>query len=273
MPGILHANASQYSVTLSGNHFSGLISLASLLTLGLSSATFAAAPSVETYFGHNDVQPQGVEVFNLGEGRGQRFFQTPLRLSERRATVNLFERYCLQDSSILEIDSGSAPVEASSLGRIKASPDSLTQICTFSSFVDYLNELASKSFLMPTSGVFTSGFGPRWSRHHSGIDIANHVGTAIQASRRGKVVFADFLGAYGLMVEIQHPDGYRTRYAHCNEILVRVGDTVAQGDLIARMGNTGRSTGPHLHFEVRSPQNIAVDPASFLGGMTIRQQV
>ena len=126
---------------------------------------------------------------------------------------------------------------------------------------------------MPTTGVFTSGFGPRWSRHHSGIDIANHVGTSIHASRGGRVIFTGYLGAYGLMVEIQHSDGYKTRYAHCDEILVRVGEVVTRGDFIARMGNTGRSTGPHLHFEVRSPQNVAVDPISFLGDLSLQQQV
>ena len=121
--------------------------------------------------------------------------------------------------------------------------------------------------------MFTSGFGPRWSRHHSGIDIANDVGTAIHASRRGRVVFADRLGAYGLMVEIQHPDGYATRYGHCSEILVQVGEVVSQGHVIARMGNTGRSTGPHLHFEIRSPQGIALDPETFLGGMSLQESV
>ena len=273
MPELLHAAASQYSVTLFGNIFSRLISFASFLALGLSSATFASAMGGGFLAGGNDVQRANSVVFSLEESRDQQFFQASRGLFDQQSVTALFEKYCLQPSSVLEVDSGSASAGAASLRSIKASPDSFAQICSFSSFADYLNELASRSFLMPTSGVFTSGFGPRWSRHHAGIDIANHVGTAIQASRRGKVVFADYLGAYGLMVEIQHPDGYKTRYAHCNEIIVQVGESVSQGDLIARMGNTGRSTGPHLHFEIRSPQNIAVDPVSFLGELTIRKQV
>ena len=172
----------------------------------------------------------------------------------------LFEEHCLHESAAVE--AASAPL-----------PDSLAEVCSFASFADYLNELSLKAYSLPASGVFTSGFGPRWSRHHSGIDIANHIGTAIHASRFGRVVFAEYLGAYGLMVEIQHPDGYRTRYAHCDEVLVRVGETVIRGDVIAKMGNTGRSTGPHLHFEIRNPKGIALDPEIFLGKMNVQNDV
>ena len=187
--------------------------------------------------------------------------------------VALFEQHCLRESVAAEVASAPLPESAWSAASFEVEPDSLAQVCSFASFADYLNELSLKAYSLPTSGVFTSGFGPRWSRHHSGIDIANHVGTSIHASRRGEVVFADYLGAYGLMVEIKHADGYRTRYAHCNEALVRVGEAVKRGDLIARMGNTGRSTGSHLHFEIRSPQNIAVDPALFIKGILLNQEV
>ncbi len=187
--------------------------------------------------------------------------------------VALFEQHCLYDSAAAEVASAPLAESAWSIASLEAAPDSLAQVCSFASFADYLHELPLKHYSLPASGVFTSGFGPRWSRHHSGIDIANQVGTPIHASRRGEVVFADYLGAYGLMVEIKHPDGFITRYAHCNEALVRVGETVNQGDLIARMGNTGRSTGPHLHFEIRSPKNIALNPASFLKEILINQKV
>ena len=222
-------------------------------------------------FGQDKFKNQGKSVFYLKTEK-KSLPDSGQSLNDRSA-IALFEQYCLRASSVLAVDSSEAYSGEVSLAPSHASSYSPSRLCSFASFADYLSELSAKAYSLPASGVFTSGFGPRWSRHHSGIDIANHIGTSIRASRRGQVVFAEYLGAYGLMVEIQHPDGYKTRYAHCNEILVQVGETVSQGDLIARMGNTGRSTGPHLHFEIRSPQNIAVDPVSFLGELTIRKQV
>ena len=85
---------------------------------------------------------------------------------------------------------------------------------------------------------------------HSGIDFAGRLGTPILSAAGGVVVKAGKNGRYGLMVEIDHKNGYHTRYGHASEILVKVGDVVKKGQEIARMGSTGRSTGPHLHFEV-----------------------
>lgn len=87
---------------------------------------------------------------------------------------------------------------------------------------------------------------------HSGIDLAAYGGTPIYAAAEGKVTVAVPVdnGGYGLWIEIQHPNGTRTRYAHCNDIYVKVGDTVKQGQKIAEVGTTGSSTGNHLHFEV-----------------------
>ena len=112
----------------------------------------------------------------------------------------------------------------------------------------------------PAQGDFTSGFGLRWGRHHRGIDIANAVGTPIHAVWAGEVVDAQWSGGYGLTVEIRHRDGSLTRYAHCSRLLVGVGERVAAGQIIAEMGNTGNSTGPHLHFEVIDESGVAIDP-------------
>ena len=116
----------------------------------------------------------------------------------------------------------------------------------------------------PTKGVFTSGYGWRWGRMHKGIDIANNTGTSIHASRDGTVTHAGWMGAYGYLVEIAHDDGESTRYAHNSRLMVRKGQKVKQGTRIALMGSTGRSTGPHLHFEIRRRGGGASDPLAVL---------
>jgi murein DD-endopeptidase MepM/ murein hydrolase activator NlpD len=120
-------------------------------------------------------------------------------------------------------------------------------------------------YIWPTKGVLTSGYGPRWGRMHKGIDIAAPIGTPIVAAAPGVVVSAGWhSGGYGNLVEIQHPDGSVTLYAHNNRILVRRGQEVAQGQQISEMGSTGRSTGPHCHFEVHPPGRGAVNPIALL---------
>ncbi|MFN3524579.1 MAG: DUF5930 domain-containing protein [Paracoccus sp. (in: a-proteobacteria)] len=110
---------------------------------------------------------------------------------------------------------------------------------------------------------YTSGFGRRWGRMHEGIDMAGPVGTPIYTTGDGVVTFAGRQGAYGNLIKIEHELGTETRYAHLNRIGVRVGQRVSQGERIGDMGNTGRSTGPHLHYEVRM-NGRAVDPMSFI---------
>lgn len=120
-------------------------------------------------------------------------------------------------------------------------------------------------FIWPAEGVFTSGFGWRWGRMHKGIDVANSVGTPIRAVQDGQVSFAGWDdGGYGYLVKVTHADGTVTVYAHNSRILVRTGEFVRQGQNISLMGSTGRSTGPHLHFEVRPPGRSAVNPMQFL---------
>jgi murein DD-endopeptidase MepM/ murein hydrolase activator NlpD len=124
----------------------------------------------------------------------------------------------------------------------------------------------------PNIGVVSSGFGPRRdpfdgvTRMHDGVDIAVPAGTPIAAAAGGKVIFSGAAGGYGNMVEIAHDNGLVTRYAHTAANLVTVGDAVKLGQSIALVGNTGRSTGPHLHFEVRR-DGKPVDPATLLGAL------
>ncbi len=120
-------------------------------------------------------------------------------------------------------------------------------------------------YIWPAKGVLTSGYGRRWGRMHRGIDIAASIGTPIFAVAPGVIVSAGWnSGGYGNLVEIQHPDGSVTLYAHNNRILVRRGQEVAQGQQISEMGSTGRSTGPHLHFEVHPNGRGPVNPIAYL---------
>lgn len=130
---------------------------------------------------------------------------------------------------------------------------------------DYSSTPLGVALIRPVSGVLTSRFGPRWGRTHTGLDIATSTGTPIQAAASGVVDFADWKGSYGKMVSIRHNDSVQTYYCHCSALYVSVGQHVNQGDVIAAVGSTGNSTGPHLHLEIRvngSPRN----PQNYLYG-------
>jgi murein DD-endopeptidase MepM/ murein hydrolase activator NlpD len=110
----------------------------------------------------------------------------------------------------------------------------------------------------PARGPITSGFGYRWGRLHAGIDIGAPYGAPIFAAKGGVVSYAGVMGGYGNIIVIDHGGGLTTRYAHQSQLAASVGHAVRVGDRIGYVGNTGSSTGPHLHFEVRvndSPQN------------------
>ena len=115
----------------------------------------------------------------------------------------------------------------------------------------------------PTTGTITSRFGVRGSGMHTGMDIANAQGTNIYASASGTVKFTGWFGGYGNLVIVTHGNGVDTYYAHCNTILVSAGQQVSQGQLIAKMGNTGNSSGPHLHLEVRV-NGVAQNPQTYV---------
>lgn len=118
-------------------------------------------------------------------------------------------------------------------------------------------------FSWPTDGDLTSPFGTRWGRMHSGIDIANDVGTPVTAALAGRVTYAGWYAGYGYTLMIEHNNGYSTLYGHLSNFSVSTGQYVRAGQKIASMGNTGYSTGPHLHFEVHK-DGEAVNPINFL---------
>ena len=138
--------------------------------------------------------------------------------------------------------------------------------------------IGAPAALPPASRValprLSSRFGPRadplhrLSRMHYGIDIPGRAGTPVRAAETGVVRFAGRAGGYGNLVEIAHDGGIATRYGHLSRILVPAGTPVARGETIALMGSTGRSTGSHLHFELRAGGR-AVDPLPHLGGAAL----
>jgi len=137
--------------------------------------------------------------------------------------------------------------------------------------------------IWPVAGpiTITSGFGLRkdpllpWlTVFHYGVDISAWYGTPVLATKDGKVIFAGWNGNLGLTIEIQHEMGYKTVYGHNRELLVRAGDVVKAGQVIARAGETGRATGPHVHYEIQL-NNKPLDPMKFLelpGGSRVQTQ-
>lgn len=110
---------------------------------------------------------------------------------------------------------------------------------------------------------YTSQFGPRWGRMHEGVDMAGPVGTPIYATADGVVTFAGWQNGYGRIIKVQHEFGIETRYPHLNAIRVEVGQRVSRGERIGDMGNSGRSTGSHLHYEIRV-NGEAIDPMIYI---------
>jgi murein DD-endopeptidase MepM/ murein hydrolase activator NlpD len=136
-------------------------------------------------------------------------------------------------------------------------------------FEDQKSLLASTPSVWPARGWVTSDFGTRLDPYtatrvmHKGLDIANSAGTPIVAPADGTVVFAGTEGGYGRVLVLDHGFGVKTRYGHLSELKVKLGEKVKRGQGIATMGNTGRSTGPHLHYEVRV-NGIPENPRKFI---------
>lgn len=118
-------------------------------------------------------------------------------------------------------------------------------------------------FVWPVQGNISSAFGRRWGSFHSGIDIKADFGTPVKASAPGKVIFSGKEAGYGNLVILYHGNGFSTVYGHMSKRNVRKGQSVKKGQIIAYVGSTGRSTGPHLHFEVRKQQDPS-NPLDYL---------
>jgi murein DD-endopeptidase MepM/ murein hydrolase activator NlpD len=132
---------------------------------------------------------------------------------------------------------------------------------------------ATSAFVYPVMGPrMSSDFGSRKhpvrrvKRHHDGIDLAAPIGAPIRAIAKGQVMYADPHGGYGKYIVVRHDDGFTSHYGHCDKLDVRLGQTVAAGEIIGTVGSSGVSTGPHLHFEIRR-NGKPHHPESYLPGL------
>lgn len=139
----------------------------------------------------------------------------------------------------------------------------------FKSLENQITAMASTPSIRPTKGLITSTFGYRKSPFtglrdfHSGLDIGAKIGSPVKATADGKVTFADRQGYLGKLVVIDHGHGLITRYAHLSKILINCGDIVKKGEIVGKVGNTGKSTGSHLHYEVHL-DGVPVNPLKYI---------
>lgn len=160
------------------------------------------------------------------------------------------------------------PAASSTMGAMVADPD-LARANNILGGLDRMNmyriaaEKAPFAIPLNTSFRYTSGFGRRWGRMHEGVDLAGTYGSPIHVTADGTVIRAGWMQGYGNLVEVQHSFGLSTRYGHMSAVNVKVGQRVSRGDVVGAMGNTGHSTGTHLHYEVRVNGN-AINPMTFI---------
>lgn len=119
------------------------------------------------------------------------------------------------------------------------------------------------TFSKPVTGFLSSKFGIRWGKMHDGVDLGADYGQDIRAAYSGKVIYSTWCNGYGNLIEIELGYGYTTYYGHCSAILVKDGESVVKGQVIGRVGSTGHSTGPHLHFEIRK-DGVPINPWPFI---------
>jgi len=202
------------------------------------------------------------------------------KIEEFTEKFNQLTDECLEERSIKISRSGERTETAftSDMRQLKDSLDSLTLLYSRSGIPEADIEAAEEKInafmeviptLWPVQGRITDEFGyrrdpfTRKRTFHKGLDIAADTGTSIKAAAGGKVTYAEYTYATGRTVRIDHGNGFVTVYGHCSKILVEPGQEVKKGEVIAKVGNTGRSTGPHLHFEIQL-YGTAIDPLEYL---------
>ena len=197
------------------------------------------------------------------------FFSKPTRSQgtytvQRGDTLHkIAQRYGVSVSSLMTANHISDPREIQ-IGQVLTIPGYTAYAAIDNYGADYSSEKPSRIFAWPVAhGEISSGFGIRNGTMHDGVDIAAPLGTAVHAAEGGTVIYSGKLRGYGNVIIVRHDDHYVTVYGHNSTNLVREGDSVGRGQVIASIGDSGRTTGANLHFEVRR-DNTARNPLAYL---------
>ena len=227
--------------------------------------TAAAAALVVTTTGATVAESSPVHVDRAGATAQTRAQGAALAEFDRiEATQQREVQVSAAESRVLEAHRIARSAERKAVARKKAAQAAKAAAAAAVAKAE-AERKSSEKWLMPIKGAtFTSGYGWRWGRMHQGNDFGTPVGTPLHSMSSGTVVFAGAEGGYGNKVEIRYWDGTVSVYGHMDSISVRVGDTVAPGDIVGASGNTGHSTGPHLHLEIHPEGGAAIDPAPWL---------
>lgn len=188
----------------------------------------------------------------------------------KKATIKISEKYEKEYDAVEDITVAAkdiiAPIKKENDSIVKKYTQYASSKTVSKDVLDALKDSKVQlvfDYPIKSNYVVTSRYGWRRSGFHTGIDYASSYGTPIYASEDGIVTCSQWSGNYGYLVKIQHAGNFETRYAHCSRFAVSVGDTVKKGDVIAYVGSTGNSTGPHVHLEIRY-QGKSIDPETLI---------
>ena len=179
--------------------------------------------------------------------------------------ITILELYDTELKEFAEVEATVAALYQEKVVEVKKETTSTGKVNTASN-ISYNKVSLNLNLIRPISGIITSRFGETSSRRtskHTGLDIATSAGTQIKACASGTVTFSGYKGSYGYLTVINHGNGLETYYAHCSKLYVTAGQQVSQGEVIAAVGSTGNSTGPHLHLEIRL-NGVAYNPQNYL---------
>ena len=179
--------------------------------------------------------------------------------------ISILEKYDTEVKAFSEVEATVASLYKEKVVVVTKKPVTTGKVNT-SMNISYQKVPLSLKLIRPISGIITSRFGVRSSVRsgdHTGLDIGAPTGTPIKAAASGTVTFSGVKKSYGYMVVISHGDGIETYYGHCSKLYVTAGEKVSQGEVIAAVGSTGNSTGPHLHLEVRV-NGVAYNPQNYV---------